>query len=393
MYRQGNETSETVRSELSAEPNVVSVRKLGITPVTVITFAGTKVPRTVLYNCERLPIRLYKKTWAIEQILACDRSLAAAQAAAFRYVLLLTAQRNTNAFRAASSAAAATRLELPVVLGAEDNGGRKQAPTAKTVPKKAPAAKSNKPEPKKTHIGHSTNVKPGTPSEPPVLVKDFPPLTPVQTQVSCWGGAVSGPSPSPSPTETALQQQIGELRRQNQILPRKIQELEAKQVGSSEPVQEAEADDGDDGSSVTSRLTSVSRQDEGTVVGSACITGPIGRLESLERKTEQLEAHVAALPTQMSAVRESFQDMFMAALTQALPDIVAQVSNSVLKAVQPWVSTQIKNTTQCDPPQLKRKPASRQAAEESFSGSAPGGPVRLLTAAAPAPGPDRSPAP
>ncbi|KAH6932199.1 hypothetical protein HPB50_003693 [Hyalomma asiaticum] len=85
--------------------------------------------------------------------------------------------------------------------------------------------------------------------------------------------------------------------------------------------------------------------------------------------------------------------MFMAALTQALPDIVAQVSNSVLKAVQPWVSTQIKNTTQCDPPQLKCKPASRQAAEESFSGSVPGGPARLLTAAAPAPGPDRSPAP
>ncbi|KAH6931874.1 hypothetical protein HPB50_001300 [Hyalomma asiaticum] len=214
------------------------------------------------------------------------------------------------------------------------------------------------------------------------------------TVVSCWGGAVSGPSPSPSPTETALQQQIGELRRQNQILARKSQELEAKQAGSSEPVQEAEADDGDDGSSVTSRLTSVSRQDEGTVVGSASITGPIGRLESLERKTEQLEARVAALPTQiMSAVRESFQDMFMAALTQALPDIVAQVSNSVLKAVQPWVSTQIKNTTQCDPPQLKRKPASRQAAEESFSGSVPGGPARLLTAAAPAPGPDRSPAP
>ncbi|KAH6924240.1 hypothetical protein HPB50_014140 [Hyalomma asiaticum] len=208
------------------------------------------------------------------------------------------------------------------------------------------------------------------------------------------GWAVSGPSPSPSPTETALQQQIGELRRQNRILARKIQELEAKQVGSSEPVQEAEADEGDDGSSVTSRLTSVSRQDEDTVVGSASITEPIGRLESLEGKTEQLEARVAAFPTQiMSAVRESFQDMFMAALTQPLPDIVAQVSNSVLKAVQPWVSTQIKNTTQCDAPQLKRKPAFGQAAEESFSGSAPDGPVRLLTAAAQAPGPHRSPAP
>ncbi|KAL3205756.1 hypothetical protein MRX96_052939 [Rhipicephalus microplus] len=166
----------------------------------------------------------------------------------------------------------------------------------KTGPKKAPAANSNKPEPKKTNTGHSTNVKSGTPSEPPVLVKDFPPLTPIQAQVSCWGGAVSGPSPSPSPTETTLQQQIGELRRQNQILARKIQELEAKQIGSSEPVQEAEAEDGDDGSSVTSRLTSISRQNADTVVGPASITESIGRIESLERKTEQLEASVAALP-------------------------------------------------------------------------------------------------
>ncbi|KAL3208673.1 hypothetical protein MRX96_038935 [Rhipicephalus microplus] len=170
-----------------------------------------------------------------------------------------------------------------------------------------------------------------------------------------------------------LEQQIGELRRQNQILARKIQELEAKQVGSSEPVQEAEAEDGDDGSSVTSRHTSVSRQDADTVVGPASITGSIGRIESLEHKTEQLEASVAALPTQiMSAVRESFQDMFTAALTQALPEIVAPVSNSVLKAMQPWVITQIKNTTQSDSPQVKRKPASRQAAEEGFSGPALG---------------------
>ncbi|KAL3226590.1 hypothetical protein MRX96_048947 [Rhipicephalus microplus] len=176
------------------------------------------------------------------------------------------------------------------------------------------------------------------------------------------------------------QQQIGELRRQNQILARKIQELEAKQVGSSEPVQEAEAEDGDDGSSVTSRLTSVSRQDADTVVGPASITGSIGRIESLEHKTEQLEASVAALPTQiMSVVRESFQDMFTAALTQALPEIVAQVSNSVLKAVQPWVIAPIKNTTQSDSPQVKSKSASRQAAEEGFSG--------------PAPGPDRTSAP
>ncbi|KAL3227115.1 hypothetical protein MRX96_024275, partial [Rhipicephalus microplus] len=218
-------------------------------------------------------------------------------------------------------------------------GGEQTGSDSKAGPKKAPAAKSNKPKLKKTDTGHSTNVKPGTPTEPPALVKDFPPLTPVQAQ-----------------------------------------ELEAKQVGSSEPVQEAEAEDRDDGSSVTSRLTSVSRQDADTVVGPASITGSIGRIESLEQKTEQLEASVAALPTQiMSAVRESFQDMFTAALTQALPEIVAQVSNSVLKAMQPWVIAQIKNTTQTDSPQVKRKPASRQAAEEGFSG--------------PAPGPDRSSAP
>ncbi|KAL3247403.1 hypothetical protein MRX96_057067 [Rhipicephalus microplus] len=113
-------------------------------------------------------------------------------------------------------------------------GGHKQAPTPKTGPKKAPAAKSNKPEPKKTKTGHSTNVKSGTPSEPLVLIRDFPPLTPVQAQ-----------------------------------------ELKAKQVGSSEPVQEDEAEDGDDRSSVTSRLTSVSRQDAEKVVGPASITGSI----------------------------------------------------------------------------------------------------------------------
>ncbi|KAL3181494.1 hypothetical protein MRX96_036847 [Rhipicephalus microplus] len=226
-----------------------------------------------------------------------------------------------------------------VASGLHEKKDEVQAPTPKTGPKKAPAAKSNKPELKKTDTGHSTNVKPGTPSEPPALVKDFPPLTSVQAQ-----------------------------------------ELEAKQVGSSEPLQEAEAEDGDDGSSVTSRLTSVSRQDAGIVVGPASITGYIGHIESLEHKTEQLEASMAALPTQiMSAVRESFQDMFTAALTQALPEIVAQVSNSVLKAMQPWVIAQIENTTQSDSPQVKRKTASRQAAEEGFSG--------------PAPGPDRSSAP
>ncbi|KAH8022425.1 hypothetical protein HPB51_024419 [Rhipicephalus microplus] len=263
-----DETSETVKSKLSAEPNVMSVHKLGHTPVAVITFAGTKVPRTVIYNCERLPVRLYKKT-----VPAC--------------------------------------------------------PLCGTV-------------------GHRADT--------------------------C-------PRPQPGRcTSCGVQQQIGELRRQNQILARKILELEAKQVGSSEPVQEAEAEDGDDGSSVTSRLTSVSRQDVDTVVGPASITRSIGRIESLERKTEQLEASVAALPTQiMSAVREFFQDMFTAAITQALPEIVAQVSNSVLKAVRPWVIAQIKNTTQSDSPQVKRKPASRQAAEEGFSG--------------PAPGPDRSSAP
>lgn len=403
-----DETSETVKSKLSAEPNIVSVRKLGDTPVAVITFAGTKVPRTVLYNCERLPVRLYKKTVPAcplcgtvghradtcprpqpGRCTSCGVQVPAAtpdgptEHQCIPSCLLCGGGHKTGA------PGCAGRFRQPVKSGSPrgskprttgGNGGNKQAPTPKTGPKKAPAAKSNKPELKKTDTGHSTNVKPGTPSEPPALVKDFPPLTPVQAQVSCWGGAVSGPSSSPSPTETALQQQIGELRRQNQILARKIQELEAKQVGSSEPVQEAEAEDGDDGSSVTSRLTSVSRQDADTVVGPASITGSIGRIESLEHKTEQLEASVAALPTQiMSAVRESFQDMFTAALTQALPEIVAQVSNSVLKAMQPWVIAQIKNTTQSDSPQVKRKPASRQAAEEGFSG--------------PAPGPDRSSAP
>ncbi|KAL3253722.1 hypothetical protein MRX96_054501 [Rhipicephalus microplus] len=203
----------------------------------------------------------FKATFGPGQAGAAVRSILGADAS--------VGLANTSAFRAASSAAVATRLELPVVLdgsgsrssrdphadpsrGQWGGGGANRLRLPKTGPKKTPAVKSNKPELKKTDTGHSTNVKPGTPSEPPVLVKDFPPLTPVQGQVSCWGGAVSGPSSSPSPIETALQQQIGELRCQNQILARKIQELEAKQVGSSEPVQEAEAEDGDDGSSVTS---------------------------------------------------------------------------------------------------------------------------------------------
>ncbi|KAL3217060.1 hypothetical protein MRX96_032631 [Rhipicephalus microplus] len=269
----------------------------------------------MLKPCETLDL---KATFGPGQAGAAVRSILGADASVG---LAVWPPLGSNAFRAASSAAVATRLKLPVVLDGSGSrssrdphadpsrgqrgvrGGNKRAPTPKTGLKKAPAAKSNKPELKKTDTGHSTNVKPGTPSEPPVLVKDFPPLTPVQAQ-----------------------------------------ELEAKQVGSSEPVQEAEAEDGDDGSSVTSRLTSVSRQDADTVVGLASITRCIGRIESLEHKTEQLEASVAALPTQiMSAVRESFQDMFTAASTQALPEIVAQVSNSVLKAVQPLVIAQKKH--------------------------------------------------
>ncbi|KAL1465931.1 hypothetical protein MTO96_043045, partial [Rhipicephalus appendiculatus] len=218
-----------------------------------------------------------------------------------------------------------------------------QAPAPRTGPTKAPAAKPNKPEPKKPQPGSSATVKSGNQSRPP-----------------CTQGQ-GLPALDTRPTTA-----------------RKIQELEAKHAESLEPVQGEDVEEGDDGSSVISCLTSVSRQGADTVVGSVSAPGHTGRLESLERKTEQLEERVAALPNQiMSAVRESFQDMFMAALTQALLEIVAQVSDSVLKAVQPWITTQIKNTTQCDPPQLKRKTASRQAVEESCSGTATGGPARL----------------
>ncbi|KAH6930073.1 hypothetical protein HPB50_008776 [Hyalomma asiaticum] len=50
-------------------------------------------------------------------------------------------------------------------------------------PKKAPAAKLNKLAPKRTHNGHSTNAKSRTPSEPPLLLKDFQHLTPFQAQL------------------------------------------------------------------------------------------------------------------------------------------------------------------------------------------------------------------
>lgn len=99
------------------------------------------------------------------------------------------------------------------------------------------------------------------------------------------------------------------------------------------------------------------------VVGSVSTAGRIGRLEALERTTGQREKRVAAFLNQiMLAVRKSFLDMFTAALTQTLPEIVAQVSDSVL------------------------------AVEESGSGSALGGPVQPLTGTAPAPSPSWSPA-
>lgn len=404
-----DETSESVKRKLSAEPNVVSVRKLGGTPVVVLTFVGTKVPRTVLYSYERLPVRLYKKTVPACPLCgtvghradACPRPQVGRCGSCGVQVPDATPDGPAEHQCAPScllcggghptgAPGCAGRFRKPIKPGSPPGSkpktGHKQVPTPKGGPKKAPAAK---PEPKKAQTGSPTNVKSGTQARPPVLkAKDFPPLAPVEPQVSSWRGAVS----RPSPTETALQQQVEELRRQNQILARKIHELEAKQAGPSETTQEAELDDGDDGSSVKSCLTSVSRQTADTVVGSVSTAGHIGRLEALERTTEQLEERVAALPNQiMSAVRESFLDMFTAALTQTLPEIVAQVSDSVLNAMQPWVSSQIKNATRCDTPLLKRKTASRQAAEESGSGPALGGPVQPLIGTAPAPGPSRSP--
>ncbi|KAH7969821.1 hypothetical protein HPB52_022001 [Rhipicephalus sanguineus] len=289
-----DETSETVKSELSAEPNVVTVRKLGDTPVAVISFAGTKVPRTVLYNCERLPVHLYKKTVPACPLCGtvghradtCPRPQPGRCASCGVRVPAATPDGPTEhqcvpscllcgGGHKTGAPGCAGRFRKPIKSGSprgskpKTAGGHKQAPIPKTSPKKAPATKPNKPEPKKAHTGPSTNVKSGTPWKPPVLmVKDFPPLTSVQAQVSYWGGAVSGPSPSPSPTETALQQHIEELRRQNRFLARKIQELEAKQVGSSEPEQGTEIEDGDDGSSVTSDLTSVFWRNGDTVVGS-----------------------------------------------------------------------------------------------------------------------------
>ncbi|KAH7936439.1 hypothetical protein HPB52_023424 [Rhipicephalus sanguineus] len=200
-----DETSETVKSKLSAEPNVVTMRKLGDTTVAVITFAGTKVPRTVLYNCERLPVHLYKKTVPAcplcgtvghradtcprpqpGRCISCGVQVPAAtpdgptEHQCVPSCLLCGGGHKTGA------PGCAGRFRKPIKSGSprgskpKTAGGHKQPPMPKTSPKKAPAAKSNKPEPKKAHTGPSTNAKPGTPSKPPVLmVKDFPPLTPV----------------------------------------------------------------------------------------------------------------------------------------------------------------------------------------------------------------------
>ncbi|KAL3205064.1 hypothetical protein MRX96_011379 [Rhipicephalus microplus] len=114
--------------------------------------------------------------------------------------LLCGGGHKTGSSRLCWTVPAAGQVGIPTRIQAEDNrggrGGNKQAPTPKTGPKKAPAAKSNKPEPKKTNTGHSTNVKSGTPSEPPVLVKDFPPLTPVQAQST---GSASSAAPYTGP--------------------------------------------------------------------------------------------------------------------------------------------------------------------------------------------------
>ncbi|KAH7958905.1 hypothetical protein HPB49_006371 [Dermacentor silvarum] len=338
--------SESVKCKLSVEPNAVSVRKLGGTPIVVLTFEGTKMPRTVLYSYERLPVCLCKTVPACPLCgTVGHRADAFPRPQAGRCGSC--GVQNTSVLLAVSSAEAATQPELPAVpVGSGKPSNRAPHPDPsrrqgirrflrpKGGPKKVPAGK---PEPKKAQTGSPTSVKSGTQARPAVLkAKDFPPLAPVEPQVSSWRGAVS----RPSPTETALQQQTAD-----------------------------------------------------TVVGSVSTAGHIGHLEALERTTEQLEERVAAaLPNQiMSAVRESFLDMFTAALTQTLPEIVAQVSDSLLNAMQPWVSSQIKNSTRCDSPLLKRKTASPQAAEQSGSGPALGGPVRPLTGTAPAFGSSRSP--
>ncbi|KAH6945010.1 hypothetical protein HPB50_006731 [Hyalomma asiaticum] len=232
-------------------------------------------------------------TLAVEQVLARDRSLTASQVAGSTYVLLLlTAQQNTTALRAAASVAVASRLEIPVVL----DGSRSRS-----------------------------NVKSGAPSKPPVLVvKDFPTMTPAQTV------------------------------------------LHTKKVGSSEPLQRAEY--GDDGSSITSCLTSVSLQDADLKASFG-----LGQAGSAVRSILGADASVG-----LATVRESFQGMFTAAFTQAPLGILTQVSDSLHKAMQAWVSSRLDNITQCDPPQLKRKPASCQAVKEVFSGPAPDGPVHFL---------------
>ncbi|KAH7959964.1 hypothetical protein HPB49_015596 [Dermacentor silvarum] len=303
---------------------------------------GPKVPRTMLYSYERFPVRLYKKTVPACPLCgtvghradACPRPQAGrcgscgvqvpdatpdgpAEHQCVPSGLLCGGGHLTGA------PGCAGRFRKPIKPGSPPGSkpktGHKEVPTPKGGPKKAPTAQ---PEPKKASI-------------PSV----WRPLKFLGLHTSI-----------PSPTETALQQQ-------------------AKQAGPSERTQEAELDDADDGSSVKSFLSSVSRQTADTVVGSVSTAGHIGRLEALKRTTEQLAEQVAALPNQ----------------------IMSAVSDSVLNAMQPWVSSQIKNATRCDTPLLKRKTASRQAAEESGSGPALGGPVQPLIGTAPAHGQSRSP--
>ncbi|KAH8026457.1 hypothetical protein HPB51_020567 [Rhipicephalus microplus] len=129
-------------------------------------------------------------------MLAHEHSLGAAQAARSRCLqLLLVAYQNTNACLAASFAAAATRLGLPVVLGTF--GSRSNWGTLAALSPRQQKGRNRflhpRPAQRKLLSWNRRNPKLGP--QPMyslgtlvLKVEDFPHLTPIQPQVNSLGG-------------------------------------------------------------------------------------------------------------------------------------------------------------------------------------------------------------
>lgn len=363
------ETSTTLKQKLRwPHGDILSVRKLGGTDVAVVTFEGTKVPRQIFYSDQGTPVRLYKKT-----IPACHRCGTVGHRADI-------CPRPQPGRCGQCGSQVATTPEGPTqhectpcclicggshLTGAAGCVGKYRKPikpsTAPNNIKRATSSKQGPPtkvkdkKPGSTPPSKSGQAKPcvksGTQAKSPHFTAgDFPPLDSVQHKVSSWVKDATASSPSPSPTELALQRHVEELRRQNEILARKIQQLEAKQDRALEPMHESEPAEQDDNASVSSGNTSVSRRSVDTVVA---------QMPTLECRMGILESKVEALPGQiLEAVRGSIRELIQAELAKVIPTLVAEVAEAALTAVQDHITAQFRSSrsrSRSPRPEIRRR--------------------------------------